>query len=261
MWRIVRRPVRTSAGSPRVLVVRNAERSGPGRFRSWWEEMGLRIVEVRGASVPATPDGFDAVVLLGGGFLPDDDRHAPWLAAERELARRAVTGGVPLLGICLGAQVLAVAAGGVVRGDHGRPERGSCSVSLRSEAEGDPLFAGLPDEFRMIQNHRDQITELPPGAVRLAESEACPIQAFRVGERAWGVQFHPEAGADRLDRWDEAALADAGLDLRALRTQAEEAEPRSVPNARRIAANFAGIVRQVAGESPNLLVDDRDGLP
>ena len=209
--------------------------------------MGLQVEEVTGASVPATPDGFDAVVLLGGGFLPDDDGRAPWLPAERELARRAVADGVPLLGICLGAQVLAVATGGTVRGDHGRPERGSCRVSLRGEAQSDALFAGLPDEFRVIQNHRDQITEPPPGAVRLAESDACPVQAFRVGERAWGVQFHPEAGADRLDRWDEAALADAGLDLRALRAEAEEAEPESARNARRLAANFAGVVH--AGRS------------
>lgn len=230
--------------SPQVLVVRNAERSGLGRLLPWWEEMGLEVVEVTGDAVPAAPDGFDAVVLLGGGFLPDDDERAPWLPAERELTRRAVAGGVPLLGICLGAQVLAAATGGVVRGDHGRPERGSCRVSLLGEARTDPLFAGLPGEFRVIENHRDQITGLPAGAVRLAESEACPVQAFRVGEWAWGVQFHPEAGADRLERWDEAALADAGLDLRALRAEAEEAEPESARHARRLAANFADLVRK-----------------
>ena len=239
-----------STGRPvRVLAVRNAERSGLGRFLPWWEEMGLHVEEAAGASVPATPDGFDAVVLLGGGFLPDDDRRAPWLPAERELTRRALADGVPLLGICLGAQILAVVAGGMVRGDHGRPERGSCRVSLRPEAGNDVLFSGLPCEFRAIQNHRDQITGLPPGAVRLAESAACPVQAFRVGERAWGVQFHPEAAADRLDRWDEAALADAGLDLRALRAEAEKAEPETARNARLLAANFADVVRKVAGGS------------
>jgi GMP synthase (glutamine-hydrolysing) len=243
----------------RVLVVQNAERSGPGRFLPWWEEMGLRVVVVPGVSAPAVPDGFDAVVLLGGGFLPDDDRRAPWLPAERELTRRALAEGVPLLGICLGAQVLATVAGGTVRGDHGRPERGSCSVSLRAEAAADPLFAGLPGEFRVIQNHRDQITELPPGAVHLAESEACPVQAFRVGERAWGVQFHPEVGADRLGRWDEAALADAGLDLRGLRAEAEKAEPESARIARRLAADFADLVRRAAEESSHLLADRPDG--
>jgi GMP synthase-like glutamine amidotransferase len=213
--------------------------------------MGLRLVEVTGDAVPAAADGFDAVVLLGGGFLPDDDERAPWLPAERELTRRAVADGVPLLGICLGAQLLAAVAGGVVRGDYGRPERGSCSVSLLREAETDLLFAGLPEKFRVIQNHRDQITELPPGAIRIAESEACPVQAFRIGERAWGVQFHPEVGADRLENWDEAALADDGLDLRALRAEAEEAEPESARNARRLAANFAELVRAVGHARPS----------
>jgi GMP synthase (glutamine-hydrolysing) len=237
------------SSAPRILIVRNAERSGPGRFLPWWEEMGLRAVEVPGAETPAEPEAFDAVVLLGGGILPDDDRRAPWLPAERALARRAVEGGVPLLGVCLGAQVLAAATGGTVRGSYGRPERGSCAVTLRAEAAADPLFAGLPDEFRVIQNHRDQITGLPPGAVLLAESAACPVQAFRMGERAWGVQFHPEAGADRLDRWDEAALADDGLDLRALRAEAEQAEPETARHARRLAANFAELVHEAAAKS------------
>lgn len=236
--------------SPRILVVRNAERSGLGRFRAWWDEEGLEIVELPGAETPAAPDGFDAVALLGGGLMPDDDERAPWLPAERELARRAVAGRVPLLGICLGAQLLAVAAGGTVRAGHGRPERGSCRLSLRPGAGTDPLVAGLPAEFAAIENHRDQITALPPEAVWLARSEACPVQAFRVGDRAWGVQFHPEAGADRLDRWDEAALAGAGLDLRALRAEAERAEPESARHARRLAANFAGVVRAAARERP-----------
>ncbi|GAA0339508.1 type 1 glutamine amidotransferase [Actinoallomurus spadix] len=250
----------TFRGSPRVLAVQNSEGSGIGRLLPWWEGMGLRVEVVSGAATPATSKGFDAVVLLGGGFLPDDDRRAPWLPTERELTRRAVAGGVPLLGICLGAQVLAAVAGGTVRGDHGRPERGSCPVSLRRAAGTDPLFAGLPRELRFIQNHRDQITELPPGAVRLADSEDCPVQAFRVGERAWGVQFHPEAGADRLDRWDEAALADAGLDLRALRAEAERAEPQSARHAKRLAANFADVVRRTAGESSGGVVDAHHDL-
>ncbi len=126
-----------------------------------------------------------------------------------------------------------------MRGDHGRPERWSCAVSLLRAAEIDVLFAGLPGKFRAIRNHRDQITELPPGAVRLVESAVCPVQAFRVGERAWGVQFHSEAGADRLDRWDEAALADAELDLGALRAEAEEVEPELARNARLLAAKMA----------------------
>ncbi|MFC9913135.1 type 1 glutamine amidotransferase [Streptomyces sp. NPDC127197] len=233
----------TDRDARRVLMVRNAERSGPGRLRAWLHAEGLTVDEVSGPAVPATSADFDAVVLLGGGFLPDADMHAPWLPAERALARQCASNGVPLLGICLGAQVLAVATGGEVTGEYGRPERGSCTIVLRPEAEHDPLLAGMPPRFPAIQNHRDQVTALPPGAVHLAENEQCPVQAFRVGERAWGVQFHPEVGADRLAGWDEAALADAGLDLEMLRARAETAEADSARAARRLTANFAAVVR------------------
>ncbi|MDQ1041091.1 GMP synthase (glutamine-hydrolyzing) [Streptomyces sp. V3I8] len=230
----------------RVLAVRNAARSGAGRLPSWLADEGITLVEVEGAKAPDRADGFGAVVLLGGGFLPDDDARAPWLPAQRALALRAVADGVPLLGICLGAQLLALAAGGTVRGCHGEPERGSCTVVLRAEAATDPLFRELPHRFPVIQNHRDQITALPPGAVHLAASDACPVQAFRVGACAWGVQFHPEAGADRLVRWDEAALADEGIDLAGLRARALAAEPASAGAARRLVAAFAAVVREHA---------------
>ncbi|MFS8204187.1 type 1 glutamine amidotransferase [Streptomyces sp. CWNU-52B] len=228
----------------RVLAVRNAERSGPGRLPAWLADEAITLVEVAGADAPDRADGFDAVILLGGGLLPDDDTRAPWLPAQRRLARRAVADGVPLLGICLGAQVLALAAGGTVRGSHGEAERGSCPVALRAEAASDPLFRKLPRRFPVIQNHRDQITVLPPGAVHLAESDACAVQAFRTGRCAWGVQFHPEAGADRLSRWDEAALADQGIDLAALRVRALAAEPESADAARRLVAAFATVVHE-----------------
>ncbi|MFB8774615.1 type 1 glutamine amidotransferase [Streptomyces broussonetiae] len=227
----------------KVLLVVNAPRSGPGRLVEWLREEGLEVTELPGRSAPATPAGYAAVVLLGGAFLPDADAYAPWLPAQRDLARGCVAHGVPLLGICLGAQVLALATGGEVKGAHGRPERGPCTVVRRPEAAHDPLLAGLPDVFPVIQNHRDQITALPPDAVHLAQSADCPVQAFRMGEHAWGVQFHPEVGAERLADWDEAALADAGLDVAALRTAATAAEPEARRAARQLVANFATAVR------------------
>ncbi|MEU6732814.1 type 1 glutamine amidotransferase [Streptomyces physcomitrii] len=232
------------AAAPRVLVVRNSPRSGPGRLLPWLREEGLTAVETEGGAGVDDPAGYAAVVLLGGGFLPDDDARHPWLPAERLLARRAVEQGVPLLGICLGAQVLAAAHGGTVLGAHGTPERGSCRITLRPEAAADPLLNGLPPVFPAIQNHRDQITELPPGAVHLAQSEPCPVQAFRLRESAWGVQFHPEVGADRLAHWSEAALGADGLDLTRLRSLAEESEPDSARAARQLVANFGTLVRR-----------------
>jgi GMP synthase-like glutamine amidotransferase len=232
---------------PRVLAVRNSPGSPLARLADWLAAGGLDVAEVPGESLgDHRLDEVHGLVLLGGGFMPDDDDRAPWLARERELASRTLAQGTPLLGICLGAQLLAHVAGGRVVRDHGVPERGSCRVSLTADAAGDPLFAGLPEGFPAIQNHRDQVVDLPPGAVLLATSEVCRVQAFRVGAAAWGVQFHPEAGASRLGSWDEAALAEEGLDLATLRLEAERVERRSREVARLLAQRFAGQVRRGA---------------
>jgi GMP synthase-like glutamine amidotransferase len=240
------------ASRPRVVAVRNSAGSPLARLGDWFDEDGLDVTEVLGEDLLAGDDasGLDGVdadrvhglVLLGGGLMPDDDADAPWLPRERELAARALARGIPLLGICLGAQLLAHVTGGRVVRDHGVPERGSCPVTLTPEAATDPLFGGLTAEFPAIQNHRDQVVGLPPGAVLLATSAVCRVQAFRVGTAAWGVQFHPEASASRLDTWDEAALAEDGVDLTALRRDAEAAEARSMAVARELARRFATVV-------------------
>jgi GMP synthase-like glutamine amidotransferase len=233
---------------PLLVAVRNSPGSPLARLTGWFETDGLDVREVAGESlgdtaVDALLERADGIVLLGGGLMPDDDGAAPWLPRERELAVQALARGIPLLGICLGAQLLALVAGGGVLRSHGVPERGSCLVSLTSQAAGDPLFGGLPDDFPTIQNHADQVVELPPGAVLVATSPVCRVQAFRVGATAWGVQFHPEAAASRLGSWDEAALAQEGLDLAAMRREAERVEPRATEVARLLAGRFAEQVR------------------
>lgn len=131
--------------------------------------------------------------------------------------------------------------------DHGRPERGLVGIRRRPESAGDPLLGPLPGTFPALENHRDAVTSLPPGAVHLAESDDCPVQAFRVGERAWGLQFHPEAGAGRMRRWDPARVAADGYDLPALLAAAERDEPAAAMAARALTDAFAGVVRRHAG--------------
>lgn len=228
--------------------MQNSERSGPGRLPDWLAEEGIDAVLVAGPDLPEHLAGgsaaVDGLVLLGGGFMPDDDECAPFLPRERSLVREAMTAGVPVLGICLGAQLLAHVAGGEVTAKSGETERGSCPIELLPAAGDDPLFAGLTgyNELRMIQNHLDSITTLPPGAVRLATSEACRVQAFRVGTAAWGVQFHPEAAATRVADWDESKLAADGFDRAALLAQAQADAPLNTVQARALVGAFADVV-------------------
>ncbi|CAL9670455.1 type 1 glutamine amidotransferase [Streptomyces sp. enrichment culture] len=228
----------------RLLVVQNHRGGGPGRFGDWLAAGGVSLDVVHayaGAAVPRRT-AHDGVLVLGGGYLPDDDVRAPWLVPTRALVADALERGAPVFGICLGGQLLAQVAGGTVRGGHGEPEVGSTPLTLRSEAGADPLFAGLPERVTAIEHHRDAVTALPPGAAWLMASEQCPYQAFRVGERAWGVQFHPEAGANRVGSWDAGRLRARGLDPVALTRRAELDEPASEAVWREVAGRFAAVV-------------------
>ncbi|NGN66323.1 type 1 glutamine amidotransferase [Streptomyces sp. A7024] len=201
---------------PRVLVIQNAAAGGPRRFGEWLVEGGLDLDVVHpyeGGVLPDDLSGHHALIALGGSPMPDDDAAMPWLAQTRALAREALERGVPYFGICQGAQVLALVAGGEVRASHGEPEIGSTALVLRGEAADDPLLRGLPERVTAIERHKDQVTVLPSGAAWLAESERCPHQAFRCGEVAWGVQFHPEVSAGRVRAaWDAERLRELGCD-------------------------------------------------
>ncbi|MGW8567879.1 type 1 glutamine amidotransferase [Isoptericola sp. NPDC055881] len=239
---------------PTVVLVQNSPTSGPGRLPAWLEEEGAAAVVVEGADladrVPALvgADDVDGLVLLGGGLLPDEDDRAPWLPHERALVSEALDTGVPVLGICLGGQVLAHVTGGTVTGRSGETEKGLCPVRLLDDAADDPLLGPLgpladEGEVRMIESHVDSITGLPPEAVHLATSDACGVQAFRVGDVAWGLQFHPEAAPERIGTWDADELAALGFDRDELLTGALERAPENERQARALAAAFAAVVR------------------
>jgi GMP synthase (glutamine-hydrolysing) len=227
-----------------ALVVQHGPAGGPGRWEGWLAEGGLLLDVVpahRGAPLPAELTGHRALIVLGGAYLPDDDERAPWLERTRALVREALDTGVPVFGICLGGQMLAQVAGGTVRGRYGRPEFGSTRLTLRPEAEKDPLFRNLPPHPTAIENHVDAITELPPGAHWLAESDQCPYQAFRVGESAWGVQFHPESTADRIRTWSAERLAGHGADRDELLRKAALHEAAAAGVWRAVALRFAAL--------------------
>jgi GMP synthase (glutamine-hydrolysing) len=235
-----------AAGAPgRILVVQNTPRGGPGRLGDWLREQGLTLEVVHaydGGRLPATLDGHQGLLVLGGGYMPDADDRAPWLAPARGLVREALESPVPMLGVCLGAQLLAYVAGGTVKAAHGLPESGSTEVTLRPEALDDPLFGGLPSRVKAVEHRIDAITRLPGEAHWLARSERCPVQAFRVGESAWGVQFHPEATAETVRGWDAEALREQGFDRDELVRTAEADEAESARNWHGLACRFARVV-------------------
>lgn len=228
-----------------MLVVQNTETNQVRRLGDWWRADGLTLDVVPAYTGRALPERLthDALVILGGGFMPDDDHQAPWLPRTRDLARQALQTDTPVLGVCLGGQLLAHVGGGTVRADAGAPERGSTAIRIRPEADTDPLFHSLPAHVTAIENHVDAVEELPRQAVWLASSQACPYQAFRIGDSAWGVQFHPEVSADDLARWDRSRMRARGVDVDALVPQARADEPAAARVWRQVASRFAEQVR------------------
>jgi GMP synthase-like glutamine amidotransferase len=139
-----------------------------------------------------------AVIVLGGRMGAHDEAQHPFLGSVKEFMGRILAKGTPLFGICLGGQLLADVAGGVVSSNR-CGEKGLVDVTLSAAGAADPLFAGIDQRFLAFQWHNDSFT-IPPGAVHLADSAACPGQAFRTGN-AWGVQFHPEVDSTIVAAW------------------------------------------------------------
>ena len=152
-------------------------------------------VPARGEPLPAPLGAFGALVVFGGGMNVRDAERMPWMTGEIELLRDAVQQRVPTLGVCLGGQLLAVAAGAEVR-RASEPEIGFFDVARTQE---DPVLGALPERFEAYQWH-SYTFDLPAGAVELARSPVCS-QAFRLHDRAWGVQFHPEVTPEIVRDW------------------------------------------------------------
>jgi GMP synthase (glutamine-hydrolysing) len=210
----------------RVLAIVHQRDAGPGVFAEAIRDAGGKLDEwtlAERPQPPADPFGYDAVVVLGGAMNVDEgDRHG-WIAEEEALLRELLELGMPLLGICLGGQLLAAATGAQPR-RASRPEIGWHRVEVTPEGEDDPLLGPLAPSFEAFQWHSYELP-LPPDAVPLARSEVC-LQACRLGERAWAIQFHPEVSHAGALHWidDYEADTDAvriGIDPAALGPETE----------------------------------------
>lgn len=154
------------------------------------------VVQLGGA--PQPPSSYGAVMVFGGSMHPDQDDRFDWLEREEAFLRRALEEDVPVVGVCLGAQMLARAAGARVR-RASAPEIGWHDVELTPAGRNDAVLGVLPERVEAFQWH-SYTFEVPNGGTELARSAIC-IQAFRAAPRAWGIQFHAEVTLSMLQTW------------------------------------------------------------
>jgi GMP synthase (glutamine-hydrolysing) len=203
-----------------VLAVIHGRRARSGVFGDAVEKRGHELDEwsLAWTDPPPRPlDDYGAVLVFGGAMHADQDDRHPWLREETLFLRRLLASGTPVLGVCLGAQLLARAAHAPV-GPASEPEIGWHEVELTPEAADDPILSRLPSRFEAFQWHFYNYG-VPAGAVELARSPVC-TQAFRLGS-AWGIQFHAEVTGAQVARWlaeDDAA----GKEVEALARATEE---------------------------------------
>jgi GMP synthase (glutamine-hydrolysing) len=226
------------------------------------DDLGIALDSLASPSLPAVLiDAWDAesswpaledvsgLVVFGGSMNCDQTDRYPWLARERALVAGAVRSGLPVLGVCLGAQLLVRALDQpVVKARTGRI--GFQEIQLTGDGRADPLLGALPDRAQFFQWHEDEFG-LPPGAKLLATDEEGGVQGFRFGS-AWGVQFHPEVTGPELGRWfDVAADAEGSVWGRStveLRSEVAEHLPTAAAGGRDMFARFGGVV--VDNQSP-----------
>ena len=219
-----------------------------GDFEEWLcQGLGLpaqdiRLVRVVDGEPLPLPAACGGVVITGSHAMVTDG--LPWSIAVAAWLPTVVEQRIPLLGICYGHQLLAAAMGGEV-GYHPRgQEVGTVPISLLPAATHDPLFGGLPAEFPAQAFHSQSVLTLPPGAVLLARNNFEPHHAFRLGECAWGVQFHPEYRKEIMAA--ELAADNEHLSAAGLNPSTLLATVRECPEAASLLARFVGLVATVS---------------
>lgn len=216
-------PTRRGRYSPdvRILSIVHHDPTDGGVFDETAEQFGHSVERWLPSANGSerSPTEFDAVMVFGGAMHPDQDNAHPWLAHEVEFLRHALDSGVPLLGVCLGAQLIARAAGAGV-GPAGASEVGWHEIELTPAGQADPVLSTLPARIDAFQWHHYTF-ELPVSATELARSPAAR-QAFTIDRRAWGIQFHAEVTREMIASWAAEGADQLQVTPAELRAQTDE---------------------------------------
>jgi GMP synthase (glutamine-hydrolysing) len=221
-----------------ILVIQHSKLSDAGHLGAALRTHGQKVRTVRidqGQPLPPDLDDVHGVVSLGGPQSANDGDA--WVAQEQSLLRDAHAAGIPVLGLCLGAQMLAKALGGEVA-RMPKPEIGWVGVRQASIGVEDVLHPGIGWSQRVFASHGEHVSRMPEGATLVMRGDACQVQAFRVGATSYGFQYHPEwtreTIAEELGCWKDAELAAAGTSREAVRAATAEHYPAAERASRRL---------------------------
>jgi len=223
----------------RILIIVHVESEGPGTLGTFLESAGGRLVTARlyaGDTLPRNADEFDAVVSMGGPMNVYEEEAYPFLRQETEFLKQAVETDLPVLGVCLGAQMMAKACGAKVDLAAAR-EVGWGEITLTQDGLSDSLFHGVPDTMTVFQWHED-VFRIPTGGKLLAGSVICPHQAFRF-RNALGLQFHVEVTAEILTQWFSDVQ---GAELGVILEKYNDVKTTLDRNAQQIYRNFLSLI-------------------
>jgi GMP synthase (glutamine-hydrolysing) len=205
----------------RVLTIVHERDAGPGVFSAALESAAADVdtwLVAEQPEPPAPARAYAAVISLGGSAHPHQVQRHPWLVPEKRFLTGALAAGVPLLGICLGSELIGEVAGAQMR-HLAHPEIGWYAVNVTDDGRADPVIGPVGDGFEALEWHSYAV-DLPVGATALAQSSSC-LQAYRIGDSAWGLQFHAEVTDADFQHWldnyamDEDAVRE-GIDPEAI---------------------------------------------